>query len=310
MSTEGSIRACIALLFISLLSLPASAGTWQHEYGTITLDEPPKRIITLNWAATEALLLLGVTPVGVADRDGYSVWVKEPELPDAVPNIGTRVAPSLEAIAELKPDLIVTSSEMAPASGLLERIAPTYVVSVYKEGNKPFEKASKMLTTLGEMLGREDRANAILTDIEQTLDTQRQRLEEAGKADRPVALVNFLDDRHVRIYAPNSLYQYTLNALGLENAWPRQGNFWGFSVVGLEAIAPYQDSRIVVISPILPGLSDTLASSPFWTYLPAVRRNEVYQVDTIWPFGGVFPVKRLATMLTDALLEGGSDNVR
>ncbi|KPP98049.1 ABC transporter substrate-binding protein [Marinobacter sp. HL-58] len=303
-------RTCAALLFLGLLSLQAAAGTWHHENGTITLDSTPKRIVALNWAATEALLLLGVTPVGVADRDGYSVWVKEPELPDKVANIGTRVAPSLEAIAELEPDLIVTSSEMAPASGLLERIAPTYVISVYKEGHRPFEKASEMLTTLGEMLGREDRAEGILADIEQTLDTQRQRLEEAGMTDRPVALVNFLDDRHVRIYAPNSLYQSTLDALGLENAWPRQGNFWGFSVVGLEAIAPYQNSRIAVVSPTLPGLSDTLADSPFWTYLPAVRRDEVYQIDAVWPFGGVFPVKRLATMLTDSLLEGGSDNVR
>ncbi|MCL7944231.1 ABC transporter substrate-binding protein [Marinobacter sp. ATCH36] len=310
MSIEVSVRTFLALLFTGLVALTASAETWQHEYGTINLDAPPKRIIALNWAATEALLLLGVTPVGVADRDGYDVWVNEPKLPADVPNIGTRVAPSLEAIAELQPDLIVTSSEMAPASRQLERIAPTYVISVYKEGHRPFEKASEMLTTLAEMLGREARANTILADLEQTLNTQRQRLEEAGMTDRPVALVNFLDDRHVRIYAPNSLYQRTLDALGLANAWPMQGNFWGFSVVGLEAIASYRNSRIVVIDPILPGLADTLANSPFWTYLPPVRRNQIYQIDAVWPFGGVYPVKRLATMLTDALLEGGSDNVR
>lgn len=293
-----------------LLPLSASSASWQHEQGTLTLDKTPERVISLNWAATEALLLLGVTPVGVADRDGYNVWVREPELPEGVANIGTRVAPSLEAIAELKPDLIVTSSEMAPAANLLERIAPTYVVSVYKQGSRPFDKASDMLTTLGEMLNREARAEAVLEDIDQTLQTQRRRLENAGLTDRPVALVNFLDDRHVRVYAPNGLFQSALNALGLKNAWPNPGNYWGFSVVGLEALAPYRDSRIVVISPTLPGLSDTLANSPFWTYLPPVQRDQVYQIDPVWPFGGVFPVKRLATLLADALLEGGSDNVR
>jgi iron complex transport system substrate-binding protein len=295
---------------LSLLPILASAASWQHEQGTLTLDKTPERVIALNWAATEALLLLGVTPIGVADRDGYNVWVKEPELPEGVANIGTRVAPSLEAIAELKPDLIVTSSEMAPAANLLERIAPTYVVSVYKQGSNPFEKASSMLTTLGEMLNREERAEAVLNDIEQTLQTQRRRLENAGLTDRPVALVNFLDDRHVRVYAPNGLFQSALTALGLENAWPHTGNYWGFSVVGLEALAPYQDSRIVVISPTPPGLPDTLASSPFWTYLPPVQRDQVYQIDPVWPFGGVFPVKRLATLLAEGLLAGGSDNVR
>ncbi|WP_417565835.1 ABC transporter substrate-binding protein [Marinobacter sp.] len=303
-------RCCGLAALLGLLPVLASAGSWQHEQGTLNLEETPKRVITLNWAATEALLLLGVTPVGVADRDGYKVWVKEPELPEGVANIGTRVAPSLEAIAELKPDLIVTSSEMAPAADLLKRIAPTYVVSIYKEGTRPFEKARDMLTTLGKILDRESRSEAVLNGINQTLKTQRHRLEEAGLTDRPVTLVNFLDDRHVRIYAPNGLFQHALNALGLENAWPHPGNYWGFSVVGLEAIAPFQDSRIVVISPTLPGLADTLASSPFWTYLPPVQREQVYQIEPVWPFGGVYPIKRLATLLTDSLLAGGSDNVR
>ena len=287
-----------------------AAGTWQHEQGTLTLQEPPQRIVALNWAATEALLLLGVTPVGVADRDGYKVWVKKPALPDGIANVGTRVAPSLEAIAELRPDLIVTSAEMAPAASLLERIAPTYVVSVYKDGARPFGKARKMLTTLGEMLNREDQAQTVLTEVEQTLSTQRRRLAQAGLTDRPVALVNFLDDRHVRIYAPNGLYQRTLSGLGLENAWPHQGNDWGFSVVGLEAIARYPDSRLIVIEPTLPGLSDTLAKSPFWTHLPPVQRGQVYQVESAWPFGGVLAVKRLARFLTDSLLAGGTDNVQ
>ena len=299
-----------AALLLSLLPVLTSAASWQHEQGTLTIDKTPERVIALNWAATEALLLLGVTPIGVADRDGYNAWVREPELPEGVANVGTRVAPSLEAISELKPDLIVTSSEMAPAANLLERIAPTYVVSVYKQGSRPFEKASSMLTTLGEMLNREERAKSVLNDIDQTLQAQRHRLENAGLTDRPVALVNFLDDRHVRVYAPNGLFQRALNALGLENAWPHSGNYWGFSVVGLEALSPYQDSRIIIISPTLPGLSDTLANSPFWTYLPPVQRDQVYQIDPVWPFGGVFPVKRLATLLAEGLLAGGSDNVR
>jgi iron complex transport system substrate-binding protein len=299
-----------AALLLSLVPVLTSAASWQHEQGTLTLDKTPERVIALNWAATEALLLLGVTPIGVADRDGYNAWVREPELPEGVANVGTRVAPSLEAISELKPDLIVTSSEMAPAANLLERIAPTYVVSVYKQGSRPFEKASSMLTTLGEMLNREERAKSVLNDIDQTLQAQRHRLENAGLTDRPVALVNFLDDRHVRVYAPNGLFQRALNALGLENAWPHSGNYWGFSVVGLEALSPYQDSRIIIISPTLPGLSDTLANSPFWTYLPPVQRDQVYQIDPVWPFGGVFPVKRLATLLAEGLLAGGSDNVR
>lgn len=286
------------------------AGTWPHEGGKLTLTKAPERIVALNWAATEALLLLDVTPVGVADRDAYLHWVQEPALPEGVHNIGSRTAPSLEAIAELKPDLIVTSSELSPAADLLKSIAPTYVISVYKEGHQPFTQARKMLLTLGEILGRKAQAEAVLSDLDQTLAHERMRLESAGLTDRPIALVSFLDERHVRINAPNGILQTTLDRLGLENAWSKRGNFWGFSVIGLESVAPYSDARLVVISPTLPGLADNLANSPFWTHLPPVRQKEVYQIDTVWNFGGIHPVKRLATLLTDALLAGGGRNVR
>ncbi len=303
-----------ALLF--LLPIAGTARTWQHEGGTLTLEEPPpERIIALNWAATETLLLLGITPpVGVADKAGYHTWVQEPELPGSVANVGTRVAPSLEAIAELKPDLIVTSTEMAPAAELLERIAPTYVISVYKKDARPFDRAREMLITLGEITGRIDRAEWVLADIEQTLNQQRKRLEQAGITDKPVALVNFMDDRHVRIYAPpNGLFQTALDNLGLTNAWSDPGNYWGgFSAIGLESVADARNSRIVVIEPLVPGLADSLANSPFWTYLPPVQNDEIYRIPAAWPFGGgVYPVKRLAIALTNALIEGGgSDNVR
>lgn len=297
-------------LLLAILPLPSAAGTWPQEQGRITLDTVPRRIVALNWAATEALLLLGITPVGVADRDGYSVWVGQPELPETVANIGTRVAPSLEAIAELEPDLIVTSTEMAPAAELLERIAPTYVISVYKRGSAPFARAREMLTTLADMTGRQERARHLLQDMDRELEHQRQRLLEQGVSDRPLALMSFLDSRHVRLYTNNGLFQTALDALGLSNAWPHPGNYWGFSVVGLEAIADYPDSRLVVIGPAWPGLSEQLDASPFWTYLPPVRNGQVYQIEPVWPFGGVYSVQRLARALTDALIQGGSHHVR
>ena len=305
----NAARPLVLFFLTAICAMQVAAASWKHEGGTLSLKETPERIVALNWAATEALLLLGVTPVGVADLEGYEYWVKDPALPEGVQNVGTRVAPSLEAIAALKPDLIVTSAEMAPATDLLERIAPTYVISVYKENSQPFAKARSMMLTLGDILDREQQAEAVVADVQQTLDAQRARLEQAGITQRPVALVNFLDNRHVRIYTPNGLYQRALDALGLTNAWPHQGNFWGFSVIGLEALAPYDNSRLVVISPTPPRLANNLAESPFWTYLPPVQQDRVYRIDAAWPFGGIYPVKRLAVMLTDSLLAGGSDNV-
>lgn len=310
---QALCRLSLGLLFLFLfLLLPVpqtQAETFTRERGDLPLTGTPQRIVALNWAATEALLLLGVTPVGMADRDGYPVWVREPALPEQVRNVGTRASPSLEAIAELGPDLIVTSDQLAPASELLESIAPTYVISVYDEGVAPFSQAREMLLALGEMVDRKDRALAVLAELERTADDSRRRLLQAGLADKPVALVMFMDERHVRINAPNGLLQAGLDQLGLTNAWQEPGNFWGFSLVGLEALAPLSEARLVAISPIPPGLDDQLAASPFWTHLPAVRNQEVYLIEPVWAYGGINAVNRLVRLLTTALLEGGQANV-
>ncbi|MBS3804527.1 MAG: ABC transporter substrate-binding protein [Oleiphilaceae bacterium] len=300
----------LAGVFLFLFTSLAQSAVWQHERGQLVLEGAPERIVTLNWAATESLLMLGVNPIGVADRDDYPIWVQQPVLPAGSYDVGARRSPSLEAIAELKPDLILASGQLVPAWDLLDSIAPTYVMSIYDDGARPFERARTLLLTLGNILEREDRARAELRELDEIMLENRGRLEAAGLTGKPIALVNFLDDRHVRINAPNGIFQAALEGLGLDNAWQKPGNFWGFSTVGLEALAAQPDVRIVVISPTAPGLAGQLSSSPFWTHLPAVRQGEVYQVEPVWAYGGVGAVKRLAVLLTETLLAGGQTNVR
>src|SRR5690606_22593736 len=114
-------KAIMLGALLLLLPIAGMAQTWQHEGGTLTLDAPPERIVALTWAATESLLLLGISPVGVADKAGYATWVQEPELPEGVANVGTRVAPSLHANAKLKPEPHVTSPKTVTPAELLER---------------------------------------------------------------------------------------------------------------------------------------------------------------------------------------------
>ncbi|WP_235937717.1 ABC transporter substrate-binding protein [Marinobacter caseinilyticus] len=302
-------RRMFCLIGLLFVATNTGADTWLHERGELQLTETPRRVVALNWAATEALLLLGITPVGIADRDGYPVWVQDPPLPDGIEHVGARSAPSLAAIAELTPDLIITSDQLAPAWQSLQSIAPTYVISVYDQGAEPFSQARRMLLTLADILDRENRAQQVLADLERAMMANRQHLERAGLTGKPIALVSFMDARHVRMNASNGLFQAALNGLGLANARQRPGNFWGFAMVGLEAIAAMPDARLVVISPTTAGLANQLASSPFWTHLPAVRHREVYQIDPVWAYGGVNAVNRMAQLLTQALLDGGRANV-
>ncbi len=75
--------------------------------GTSEIPENPKKVVILTNEGVEALLTLGVKPVGaVTGVTGDWYEHTKSELADVKP-VGKEKAPNLEAIAALKPDLII-----------------------------------------------------------------------------------------------------------------------------------------------------------------------------------------------------------
>ncbi|MFC3320487.1 MULTISPECIES: hypothetical protein [Mesorhizobium] len=61
----------------------------------------PLRIVCLDDGLAETLLMLGVSPIAIADRDVWETWVVEPSLPPDVVDVGTLLEPNLELLQEL-----------------------------------------------------------------------------------------------------------------------------------------------------------------------------------------------------------------
>ncbi|MFF3601932.1 iron-siderophore ABC transporter substrate-binding protein, partial [Kitasatospora indigofera] len=55
---------------------------------TISLDAPATKVVALEWNTAENLVALGVMPVGVADVEGYTTWVKAEKLDESVTDVG------------------------------------------------------------------------------------------------------------------------------------------------------------------------------------------------------------------------------
>jgi len=111
--------------------------TLQHWQGSTLIGRPPVRVATISTGQTDALLTLGLVPAGATRDDRgtlYPAYLRQvfaaraPELAATV-DLGTRTAPDLEALARLRPDLIlVHRSVLKPGlHALLRRIAPTVV---------------------------------------------------------------------------------------------------------------------------------------------------------------------------------------
>lgn len=158
----------------------AASGTFpvriEHALGEAIIEEEPERVVTLGWAAEDAVVALGVVPVAVpaygwgADDEGYLPWFREavetmgvplPETLDAEERSGEV---NFEQILGLAPDVI-----LAPFSGIsqedyarLAEIAPTVA---YDE--QPWASNwQDLTTTVGTALGRTDEAAELLTSTE------------------------------------------------------------------------------------------------------------------------------------------------
>ena len=88
----------------------------------------------------------------------------------------------------------------------------------------------------------------------------------------PLLVVQFIDERHVRVFGRHSLFDAVMTRLGLRNSWQEQTNDWGFSVVSIEQFMTLPTARLVVVDPIPVGVSERLQEPGLWQHLPLVRQ--------------------------------------
>jgi iron complex transport system substrate-binding protein len=145
----------------------------------------PRRVVTLNKNAAEILRMLGATGriVGVSD------WIPKntdywPELTGAR-NVGKFNDPDVEAIAELKPDLVLCY-QSSPGPGFEDKMAAAGIqvlrLELYRIGALPRD-----VEALGRIFGREDKAKEYLDWLKVRMDEIARRVAASMKerSERP-----------------------------------------------------------------------------------------------------------------------------
>ena len=258
----------------------------------------PSRVVSMDFGLAETLIEMGLPPIALPNPGIWADWVVEPELPADIVNLGTDREPNLELLAALKPDLIVTTPYLDGTRPLLEAIAPSRTFSVYAPpAGHPYERSVTATRQLAAAIGREAQGEALIARADATMATARQQFVDAGIAGQPLLIVQFLDTHHVRVYGASSLFGDVLERTGLVNGWTRPSNYWGFSTVGIEALAESPASRMVYLEPVAPDLLDTLAASPLWNSLPFVRGGRMDRLPSALMFGMLPSAMRFARQL-------------
>ncbi len=291
-------------LFALLFGAHVHAETvFVHEAGELHFDSPPQRIVALNWAMAETLLGLDVSPIAIAEPEGYRTWVNHPPLPEGVTGVGNRREPNLEAISQARPDLILVSADLHSMLPAFEAIAPTAVYTLFKPGQEPAQRAAEVVRQIATGLAREDQGTALLARVAEQQARNAERLRAAGRTDAPVLLLSFLDERSLRVHGSNALLSTALKELGLRNAWDGETNFWGFATINLAQLGEYPNAHLVIIKPTPPGLHGALEQNPVWRALQPVKAGRVTELPPVWTFGSVLTKARMGQVLTEAWLD-------
>lgn len=297
------MKKFIVMLCAALTSIQSYAIEITHEMGVHSFEQPPKKVVALDWALTESVLSLGVELEGVANPKGYEQWVVEPKLNPAVTDVGSRREPNLELLSELKPDVILISNHMAAAYLPLNKIAPVLVFTIYSEKKQPLKSAESITRSLGELFDKQQQAEQVIKQTHLLLEQNGRKVQSADSSHKPVIFARFINDKTLRVHSEGSLAHDTIDAMGLSNDWNETTNMWGFTTTGTEKLAEHQGANVLLFGPLKEKERAQLNQSPLWQAMEFTRSDSVYELPAIWTFGGLIAAQRFSDHITQQLVK-------
>ncbi|MBN8953678.1 MULTISPECIES: ABC transporter substrate-binding protein [unclassified Rhizobium] len=263
---------------------------------------PVSRIAALDWGIAATLVSLGVVPVGVPAPAWYARYVVDPVLPDSVVDVGLLFTPNFELLQALAPQLIVATPMLQQAAPMLQRIAPVYGTTLFQPAPDVLEIAEKATLGLADRIGAADAGKRLVDATRGELAATTERL--SGQASIPLLVASPLDNRHVSLFGPDSLYGGVLRRCGLTNADTTiRGEF---NIVGLEKLGAYGDATMILLdSPVMPGMAARLTENRLWRTFPFVRERRLHLLPAVLGSGGLPSAMRFSRLLTSALGEKG-----
>lgn len=260
-----------------------------------------ERVVSLDYGLASTMLALGVTPTAVVSLRNWDEWVVEPQMPPGVIDLGTTAEINLEVLTSIGPSLILSTPFLAALDEKLSGIAPVVTFTIYAEGGDALDRSYAETLRLGATLGRSDEAKAFLAGADAFFDRLGERLHRLSAP--PVAAINFLDQRHARIYGAPGLYGGTMRRIGLKNGWTGPANYWGFETIGLEQLASLdEETHLIAVEPLIPrDVLSRLQESPLWTNLPFVQKQRVSTIPGVLMFGMIQEAMRFGALVVDTL---------
>ena len=259
----------VVVALIGLAAAPASALTVVDMLGReVVLAGPPRRIVSLVPSATELIYALG----GEDRLVGRTDYCDYPPAARSKPSVGDMIAPSLEAIAMLKPDLVIatTSGNRLETFDKLQQLRiPVYAVHAHS-----IAEMLDVARRVGELTGRQAAVGPFVAGLE-------RRLFAVVNAVRPYPrprVLYVLWPEPLLVPASQALLTELINLAGGDSITAHErGDYPRFSIEAAVVRAP----EVILLArhggssapPVVRDKWERLAS------LPAVKRKRVHAID-------------------------------
>jgi iron complex transport system substrate-binding protein len=256
MKMKHWIRFFSAVLGLGVLSLAAHALEVTDERGvTVSLPQPPQRIVTLLPSLTEGVCALGACSrlVGV---DNYS---NSPSAVRALPQLGGGLDPNVEAIVALRPDAVL----LAKSSRVTQRLEALGLKVVVLEP-KSHADVQRVLGKLDQVLGTREASN-VWRVIDASVSAAAQSLPDRAKGLRVYFEVNSAPFAA----GESSFIGETLTRLGAKNIVP--ASLGPFPKLNPEYVVRANPDLIMVSVRSAQGLEQR----PGWGGIRAVREGRI-----------------------------------
>ncbi|UTV30015.1 Fe(3+) dicitrate ABC transporter substrate-binding protein [Photobacterium atrarenae] len=281
---------------VSAADTRTDTRTVRGEIGEVTLTGTPTRIVALEFSFVDAMAAVGVAPLGIAD-DGKPERLI-PAVKAVVPtwhSVGSRYQPSLEAIAELKPDLIIADLERhSTIYQDLSRIAPTLVL---KSRGETYQENLEAVITLAKAINKSPEMAARLAQHRETMAAFKAEIQAPGTVQFAV-----LSERGMWMHGPASYAGSVLDSLGIKGPIPEQTE-QAYIPTSLEQLLAANPDWLLIGRYSEQTPLDEWQSSPMYSLLRAVKHDRVVEVSPgLWSLSrGMLAAEGMAENITKLL---------
>ena len=223
---------------------------------TTTYTQKPEKVVCLSLNSAEIIAALGEADSILAIQNGnntvedllpeYASVLKDVDIPDS---INTGMPPTLEAMLELSPDLIVMNAYYfnVPFFGTVEDYQNNDMNLYVTEGSYvnycTIENTYNDIRNLGMIFDKEAEAEAIVSDMEKRLDAVETTIKDEDIVD-VMAFDSISDDGLYTIAGGSGLEEELLEMAGANNIFSDIET--SFSTVSIEEIVERNPQYIII----------------------------------------------------------------